>query len=114
MQQSPLFVRDEDVRLETVDEGVTRKLLGFNQELMMVRAFFKKGAVGVRHRHPHTQVSFVEKGSFEVEINGSRVVLKAGDSFFIPANMDHGAVALEEGVLIDVFTPARQDFLKSE
>ena len=97
---------------ETVGPGVTRKILGFDDALMLVCAKFESGAVGALHHHPHRQVTYVASGRFEVEIDGARKTLETGDSFFVAPDLVHGAVALEPGVLIDVFTPARQDFLK--
>ncbi|GIW56714.1 MAG: hypothetical protein KatS3mg082_3118 [Nitrospiraceae bacterium] len=69
------------------------------------------GRVGRLHRHPHRQTTYVESGVFEVEIGGEKAVLRAGDGFFVPPDVMHGAVALEAGSLIDVFTPARGSFL---
>ena len=54
----------------------------------------------------------MESGMFEVQINGEKKALRAGDAFYIPPNVMHGAVCLEAGVLIDVFSPMREDFIK--
>jgi quercetin dioxygenase-like cupin family protein len=107
------FIKQEDFPVEQVEAGITRQILGHDPQLMLVRVCFNKGAIGYVHTHPHRQVSFIEKGSFEVEIGGEKKVLKAGDGYFIPPNIPHGAICLEDGVLIDVFTPCREDFLKS-
>jgi quercetin dioxygenase-like cupin family protein len=56
-------------------------------------------------------VTYVEAGRFEVEIGGARRTLEAGDGFFVPPEVEHGVTALERGSLIDVFAPAREDFL---
>lgn len=112
MSSSNVFIKNKNIELEHVGDGLSRKILGYNPELMMVRVFFKKGAVGEAHRHPHLQVTLVEKGRFEVHIDGKKEVLEAGDSFFVPADQVHGCVALEDGVLVDVFTPVREEFLQ--
>jgi quercetin dioxygenase-like cupin family protein len=54
----------------------------------------------------------VVSGKFEVMINGEKKILEAGDGFYIEPDVPHGAVCLEEGILIDTFSPMRQDFLK--
>jgi quercetin dioxygenase-like cupin family protein len=113
VRQASGFIKQEDCLVEAVEPGITRQILGHDPELMMVRVCFTKGAIGYVHTHPHRQASFVEKGSFEVEIAGEKKVLKAGDGYFIPPNVPHGATALEDGVLLDVFTPCREDFLKA-
>ena len=109
-----VFIAAQDIPWETVGEGVRRKIMGYDEKLMMVFVEFRKGSIGYIHRHEHTQVTYVEKGSFEVQIGGNKTVLSAGDCFFAPPNIDHGVVALEDGILVDVFTPMRRDFLKTE
>lgn len=106
------FIKGADVAWETPDKGITRQILGYDDHLMLVRVRFEQGAVGVLHDHPHRQVSYVESGSFEVEIAGDKQILKKGDCFFIPPDVRHGALALEEGCLIDVFAPARETFIE--
>ncbi len=105
------FVRAESRDWEKVGEGVRRKILGYDGGLMMVHVQFARGSVGTVHRHPHRQVTFVEQGSFEVQVGESKNVLHTGDCFFVPPDIDHGVVSLDGGSLIDVFAPAREDFL---
>ncbi len=114
VEESNLFVHSESIVPETVGEGVERVLLGFDAELMMTHVMFRKGAIGPIHHHPHRQVTYIESGSFEVFIGEQKRVLKAGDCYFIPPDVDHGVVALEESSLVDVFTPARTDFLQAK
>ena len=107
------FVVADTFEWKTVDEGVQRKILAHDKELMLVCVRFKKGAVGNLHHHIHRQVSYVEAGRFEVTIDGVKKILEKGDCFFVTPNLIHGVVALEESSLIDVFTPAREDFIAS-
>lgn len=111
VKELPVFVKQSDVEWEAVGEGLRRKILGYDDGLMLVYVDFEAGAIGTPHSHPHRQVSYVAEGRFEVEIDGEKSILEAGDTFFVPPNLVHGAVALESGVLIDVFAPAREDFL---
>lgn len=106
------FIHSEGIAWETVDNGVDRKILGYDDQVMMVCVRFEKNAIGSLHHHVHRQISYVESGSFEVSINGEKSILQKGDCFFVEPNLIHGVVALEKGVLVDVFTPARMDFLK--
>ena len=109
---SPRFVASAEQPWEELGGGIRRQLLGHDGALMMVRVRFDAGAVGALHHHPHRQATLVESGRFEVEIAGERRVLRAGDGFFVPPDVEHGVAALEAGVLADVFAPAREDFLK--
>lgn len=106
-----MIIRRAEATIEEPDPGVTRQVLGHDPALMLVRVTFAKGAIGYVHHHPHRQVSYVERGAFEVRLGGETTVLREGDCFFVPPDVPHGVVALEDGVLVDVFTPARQDFL---
>ncbi len=105
-------LKGSQVPLETVGEGLSRQIMGYSDKLMLVKVNFEKGAVGEPHKHPHHQVSYVVSGAFEVEVGGKKEVLRAGDSFVVPENAMHGAVCLEKGVLIDTFSPMREDFVK--
>jgi len=108
------FVLSGESPEELVDKGMRRQLLGYGDTIMMARVSFDKDAVGVRHNHPHAQVTYVVSGVFDVFIDGVERQMKAGDSFYIHPNNEHGAVCREPGVLIDVFSPAREDFLSEE
>ena len=106
-----MIVRSEEAPIVQAGPGVTRQVLGHDPELMMVRVTFEKGAVGYVHSHPHRQVTFVERGEFDFTLAGATTRLSAGDCWFVPPGVPHGATAVEAGSLVDVFTPARADFL---
>lgn len=113
-RQSEAFLVSDQVRKEDLGSGITRQILGYGPDLMVVRVWFDKGAVGEVHAHPHSQSTYVESGRFKVHVDGEERELGAGDSFYIAPHLDHGAVCLEPGVLIDTFSPAREDFLGEE
>ena len=105
------FARDAELDWEPAGEGVVRKILTYGPDVMMVRVRFEAGAVGPPHQHPHIQCSLVESGVFDVTIAGRTERLRGGDSFLVPTNALHGAVNVEAGTLLDVFTPMRADFV---
>ncbi len=106
-----MFAFNKAIKEKPCGEGVTRKILGMGGKMMMVEVTFIKGAVGVPHRHFHEQVSYIAGGSFEFVIEGERQIVQQGDSIYIPANAEHGCQALEDSIIVDVFTPQRDDFL---
>ena len=106
-----VFITNNDVKWEPTAPGMKRKIMAWDERLMLVRVEFDKGGIGALHSHFHTQITHVESGSFEVEISGEKKILGAGDVFYVPPHALHGAVCLEAGVLIDVFSPVREDFL---
>ena len=105
------FINSEEIPWESTDNGVERKILGFDDQIMMVCVRFEKDAAGSLHHHVHRQISYVESGRFEVTIDGKKNILGQGDCFFVAPDLVHGVVALEKGILVDIFTPARKDFL---
>lgn len=107
-----MFVHnDADFPFNPAGEGVKRKVLGYNEEAMLCELTFETGAVGAMHTHPHTQVSYVVSGAFDFTVDGKTERVKAGDSVLMPADVPHGVVCAEGGILVDVFTPMRKDFL---
>ena len=107
------FVVSAETPWKELGPGVKRQILSYGPDLMLVRVTFEKDAVGALHNHPHRQATYVAEGSFEVTVGDERTTLRAGDTFFAAANVPHGVRALEKGLLIDCFTPARQDFLET-
>lgn len=110
--ESNIFQTADDISWEDLGDGVQRQMLGFDAKAMMVKVKFESGAIGSVHQHPHTQVTFVESGSFLVTIDGNSALLKKGDGFRVPSNALHGVKCEEAGVLVDVFSPLREDFIK--
>lgn len=112
-EPSKIFISNHEVPYEPVAPGVKRKIMGYDERLMLVRVEFEKGGIGALHSHYHSQISSIESGIFEVEIGAEKKVLKTGDAFYIPPNVVHGVVCLEQGVLIDMFSPMREDFVST-
>jgi len=108
--QSPIFLCGDEEPLEDVDPGIKRQILSYNDNIMLVKAIFEAGAEGYQHKHHHSQATYVESGTFDVTINGVTKRQNAGDSFLVPPNVMHGAVCVEPGVLLDTFSPIREDF----
>jgi len=108
---SNIFFNTGTMDWEDLGGGVSRQIMGYDDKIMLVKVKFKDGSVGKAHEHFHSQASYVVSGTFELTIGDKKQVLHEGDSFYIPPHIVHGALCLEAGMLIDVFSPARQDFL---
>ena len=102
---------NRDVDAENCGEGVYHKIMAYADEIMCVENHFAKGAVGALHSHPHTQVTYVAAGAFEFEIDGEKKVVRTGDVLLKRNGVEHGCVCLEEGILVDIFTPMREEFV---
>ena len=109
--KSANFQKNDEIKWEYASPGIERQVFGYDDRVMLVKVKFETGAVGSIHEHPHTQVTYVESGVFELTIDNEKQILKTGDGFYVPPNTLHGSVCIEAGVLIDVFSPHRADFL---
>ena len=103
-------VRWEDVPVETVNSLFDRQLV-VGDQIMVARILLKKGCVVPMHSHFNEQVSHVQSGSIQFSIDGREIIVRAGEFLCIPPHMPHSAVALEDFVGIDIFTPPRADWL---
>ncbi len=108
---SSSFLMEKELPWTDLGGGVKRQILGYNQDLMLVKVAFEKGSIGAAHKHPHTQSSLCVSGRFEVDIDGQRSVVSAGDGFYVAPDQVHGVRCLEAGMLLDAFAPCREDFL---
>lgn len=102
----------EGLESESGGEGVRRTIKSYTDELMVVENHFETGAIGALHHHPHTQITYVVSGTFEFTIGGETQIVKAGDTMLKKDGIEHGCKCLEEGVLLDIFSPMREDFIK--
>jgi len=103
-----------DIEGESASPGVTRKVLAYCDELMAVANEFEEGAVGALHSHPHTQITYVAEGRFRFTIGNEEKEIVKGDTLCKRNGVEHGCVCLEKGVLVDFFTPMREDFVREK
>lgn len=106
------FVFADTCVFEDQGGGVKRRILAYGDALMQVEVHFETGAVGAMHAHPHSQLTHVLEGTFEFTIGGEKRIVKKGDTLYKTPNVIHGCVCLEKGILLDTFSPYREDFLK--
>ena len=107
-----IWTNTRDIATEATGAGACRKILSYTDELMIVENHFEAGAVGALHSHPHTQIVYVPRGKFEFTVDGETRIIAEGDSVLVKGNIVHGCACLEPGILLDIFTPMREDFVK--
>lgn len=99
------------VPTEQVADGIKRQMI-VGENVMVCRFTFDPFVVTDVHSHPHEQVTLVVKGKAKFTIDGLAVIVAAGDVLHFPPHNNHGATMLdEEVILIDIFSPIREDFL---
>lgn len=94
-----------------VAEGMRRQVLAYDPQMMLVRVAFEKGGTGALHHHAHTQITYVESGVFKATVGEETRVMRAGDVFYAPSDVWHGVECLEAGMVVDTFSPMREDFI---
>jgi len=105
------FMIQSETTSQKMAEGVNRRVLVHNEDLMMVEVSFEKGSEAALHSHPHQQMSYILSGSFEFENDGEKRSLGKGDSVLLASGVKHRVLCTEEGKVLDVFNPERKDFL---
>jgi quercetin dioxygenase-like cupin family protein len=110
-ENGSMFRRSNMEGFKTVLEGIRMKTLVHGERTLMAEFRFDKGALVPVHTHPHEQTGCVVSGVMKFIIDGEVLTARAGDSWNLPSNVPHGAEALEESVVIEVFSPVREDYL---
>jgi len=93
------------------EPGLTRRVLAYNDKLFLAEHQMVKGWAGAMHSHPHDQVVYIVSGHLKVNCQGKSFELRAGDKFVVRGGVQHGASAIEDSRVIDVFTPCREDYI---
>jgi len=104
------LVEQKTANLFSPETGLSRQVLAYNNQLMLVRHLMQKGWVGARHSHPHEQLVYIIRGHLRFRGGDSTFEARSGDSFVVPGGMEHQASALEESEVLDVFTPFREEY----
>jgi len=98
------------VPLEDLNPLLQRQFV-VGQEIMLARVLLKKGCIVPLHSHHNEQLTYILDGALKFWIDGQEIVVNAGETLCIPANMPHKAEALEDTIDLDVFTPPRADWI---
>jgi quercetin dioxygenase-like cupin family protein len=106
-------IKWNDIEVEAMSSTISRQLL-VGTNLMVARVLLKKGARVPLHSHHNEQVTYILEGALHFFIDNKEVVVSAGEVLCIPPHMPHEAIALEDTVDVDIFTPPRQDWLNKE
>jgi quercetin dioxygenase-like cupin family protein len=92
-------------------KGVHLKTAVYGEQTLLTEVRMDQGAVIPPHQHPHEQTGYLVSGRMEFLVNGEHIIAQPGDSWNIPGDSEHGATALETSVVVEVFSPVREDYL---
>lgn len=105
-----MIVRSSEVEPILMIKSVWRRTLTYGDGVMLAHFTFDEGAVIPPHRHPHEQVGYVVEGELAMTIADETYNLRAGDSYLAPSNVEHGAKVLKRAIVVDAFSPPREDY----
>jgi quercetin dioxygenase-like cupin family protein len=103
----------DTVELETMSDVIGRKVIA-GEKAMVAQVFLKKDAVVPEHHHESEQITYILEGALKFELEGREVVVHKGEVLHIPSNVPHRAVALEDTLDLDIFSPLREDWLSKD
>lgn len=106
------FCKASEARISIPEPGLTRRIGANNGKLMLAEHQMKKGWAGERHSHPHEQLVYVVSGHIRATVGANTFEAKAGDSFVVDGGVEHEAAALADSIVVDVFTPVREEYLE--
>ena len=103
------IARDDAQPVEMLP-GLVRRTLAWGQKMMMCEFTAEAGVIIPMHSHPHEQVGFVQSGRVEFTVAGESWIATPGDSYAIPGDVEHAARFLEPTVLLELFSPPREEY----
>jgi len=99
------------IPMEKLTDKLSRKLIT-GKKVMLAQVFLKKGCMVAAHSHESEQMTYILSGSMTLRLPDKEVTLNEGDVLHIPSGVEHSAVALDDTLDLDVFSPIREDWLK--
>jgi quercetin dioxygenase-like cupin family protein len=106
-----MFQKHSDNGYIVALEGVRRKTLAHGEKTLMSEFLLEKGSRIPRHAHPHEQTGYLLKGEIRLFIGPDEITVGPGDAWCVPGDVEHGVEVLEDSVVMEVFSPVREDYL---
>lgn len=104
------FIVQDDVEQIEMLNGIHRRTMATTDEAMLCQFFFEADILVPRHNHMNDQVGYVVSGQVEMTIGEKVRILNPGDTYAIPGGVYHSAKAIVDSIVIDVFSPPREDY----
>jgi len=111
-EEKTMFTKNVDAAIRTAREGVHYKNLGSGKNTSIHEFRLDKDRIIPTHSHPHEQTGYMVSGRMYFVVDGRKVLVQAGDGWCIPGDVAHAVEVLEDCVVIEVFSPAREEYLR--
>ena len=105
--------RWDEIALDKITEMISQKIIVGERE-MLAQIYLKRGALVPMHAHESEQMTYILQGALKVLVGGEEVMVREGEVLHIPSGTPHQAEALEDTFELDVFSPVRQDWVRTE
>lgn len=92
-------------------KGVHLKATVYGDKTLLTEVRMEEGAVIPPHHHPHEQTGYLVSGQVDFLVDGEHFMANPGDSWNIAGDVTHGATALVDSLVVEVFAPVREDYL---
>ena len=109
-----MFYKKDDSGHKEPIPGVKLKTLTYGEKTLLAEFRNQKGAVLTEHSHPHEQIGYLISGRIAFTIDGKQYLAEPGDSWCIHGGVPHSAETLEDALVIEVFSPVREEFLPQQ
>jgi quercetin dioxygenase-like cupin family protein len=106
-----MFYKNDDSGFKEVLEGIRIKTLVYGDRTLLTEFRLSGGKDLPRHAHVYEQTGYLVKGRIRIHIGDQSFEAEPGDSWTIPGNVEHGADSLEDSMVVEVFSPVREDYL---
>jgi len=108
MSKNP--VNKKDVKAVKALDGIYRKTLVYNENVMMCFFDLEKDSIIPLHNHKEHQIGYVIKGKIKFLTKDGSFIAETGDSYVFDSDEKHGGEIIEDSQVIDIFNPAREDY----
>ena len=109
-----MFQKHDDSGFKPAIPGVAMKALVYGDKTLMTKFLLEKGSAIPPHAHPHEQTGYLVKGRLHFTIGAEDYDTREGDAWCIAGNVEHKVEVLEDSVVLEVFSPVREDYLPEE
>ena len=104
------FYTWDEMEKEVLSPTISRKIIS-GDKAMVAQVFLAKGAIVPEHHHESEQITYIMEGALKFQLEGREIVVSKGQVLRIPSNVPHRAIALEDTLDLDIFSPIRHDWL---
>lgn len=106
-----MFSKKSNLGYKEILQGVSFKTTTWGSKTLMSEFRLKKGSKIPLHQHPYEQTGYLISGKMKFTIGKEHFSAEPGDSWNLPSNVEHGVEVLEDTLVVEVFSPVREDYL---